>query len=783
MLRVRIRCEVFAGRRASVRQRQTYRIQPIMMFLFLLLPILIFAETARPQNSGTIIGRVVEHETNVPIPGAAIRLEGRTLGAVANDQGAFVVEKVPSGTHVVVVSAIGFAKERRQVVVHGGDTTLLEIVLSPDVLAFEEVTATGERVFSAASSEFMRALDFELRPKHSAQDMLRMVPGLVIAQHAGGGKAEQLFLRGFDADHGTDVNLSVDGVPVNMVSHGHGQGYADLHFVIPEVVEGMEVFKGPYFAAFGDLATAGSVRLTTREALERNMVSVEGGMFGTYRALGMVRLPMESQTTNAYLAGELYHTDGYFDTRIDLNRYNLFGKLVSPLDEKNRLTVWASAFSSTWDATGQIPARAVARGTIGRFGSIDPSEGGKTERFNVNVHHHITLNGTATLRAQAYASRYQFRLFSNFSFFAIDSVNGDGIEQNDDRFLYGGLAEFTSQHSIGTLPAITLLGVSYRTDAIDLQLHHQRQRERLGVIADAMVHQSNLALYAQEEVRLTKSVKAQLGVRTDLFFFDVKDRVTNPAHEPVSGFVRKALVTPKLNVVVSPGTATDLFFNVGGGFHSNDARAVVSGKAERTLPRAWGAELGIRANPMHLLNIAAAVWGLDLQNELVYVGDEGTTEINGPTRRIGIDMEVRAQLADWLFADADMTLARGRFKQAPKGEDFIPLAPTLTLNAGLTVRHPSGAEAMLRVRHVSERPANADNSVTALGYSIFDASMAYRFGAYRVQVTAENLFDTPWNEAQFDTRSRLRGESAPVSELHFTPGTPFHLKAKAEFHF
>ncbi len=754
-----------------------------MVYLLMLISLMLWGEVLRAQDNGTIVGRVVERETGLAIPGAHIKLEGKLIGAITNDSGAFSIESVPRGAHTIVVSAVGFATERRKVQVAGGDTLSLEFSLASQVVLFEEVTATGERTFSAASSTFMRALDFELRPKQSAQDMLKMVPGLVIAQHAGGGKAEQIFLRGFDADHGTDVNLSVDGVPVNMVSHGHGQGYADLHFVLPEVVEGLEVYKGPYFAAFGDLATAGSVRLTTRDNIEQNLVSVEGGKFGTYRAFGMMRLPVETSLTNAYLAGEVYRSDGYFDIPIDLKRYNGFGKLVSHMDERNKLSVWASAFSSVWNATGQIPARAVEGGLIGRFGSIDPSEGGKTERFNVNVQHYVTLSDNATLRAQAYASRYHFRLFSNFTFFAVDSVNGDGIEQDDDRFLYGGLAEFTGGHSLGAWSAVGLLGASYRADVIDLQLHHQRKRERLDVIAHAAVHQSNLSFYAQEEIHFSQSVRVQLGLRTDLFLFDVSDRIADPMHEPVSGFVRQTVVTPKFNTAVALHPDVELFLNVGGGFHSNDARAVVAGKAERTLPRAWGAELGMRARPAPWLNIALAAWGLDLENELVYVGDEGTTEINGPTRRIGIDMEVRAQLARWLFADADLTLSRGRFKDLLAGENFIPLAPTLTLNSGLTARHPSGLEGSVRLRHVSRRPANEENSITALGYAIVDASLAYGFGAYRVQLTGENIFDTQWNEAQFDTRSRLIGEPAPISDLHFTPGIPFNLKIKLEVRF
>ncbi len=749
-----------------------------MMLLYLFA----FVLEARSQEGGTIVGDVVDHETRSPLPGANAALDGTSLGASADAAGRFVIERIPAGAYTLSVSLIGYAKHTQAVTLGSHDTLRLTIALSPEVPKFDEVTSMGERTFSAASSEYMRGLDFELRPKNSAQDMLKMVAGLVIAQHAGGGKAEQIFLRGFDADHGTDVNLSVDGVPVNMVSHGHGQGYADLHFVIPEVIEGMEVYKGPYFAAFGDLATAGSVRLKTRESIENNLLSFEGGKFGTYRTLGMVRIPTQSLATSAYAAGEFYHTDGYFDTRIDLNRYNVFGKLVSATGENGKLSVWASGFGSQWNATGQIPQRAVEAGLISRFGSIDPSEGGKTERFNLHLGHLLTLDGRSTLHAQVFASRYQFRLYSNFTFFAVDSVNGDGIEQQDDRFLFGGQAEYTRQHSLGDLPAIGTIGASVRADVIDVQLFHQRQRERLATEADALIHQNTLSLFAQEELHLSNRIRMQLGVRADFFSFDVEDRLAAvPGHEPA--VVRRAVVTPKLNTVFSADQSLDVYVNFGGGFHSNDARAVVAGRAERTLPRAWGAELGVRFTPAPRTSFAVAVWGLDLQNELVYVGDEGTTEISGATRRIGLDGEARAQLTSWLFADVDLTLARGRFRDLPAGADYIPLAPTLTANAGLTARHENGFEGSLRLRHISSRPANEDNTVTALGYTVFDASVAYRFAAYRLQVTAENLFNVRWNEAQFDTESRLRGETAPISELHFTPGTPFNLKLKAEVSF
>ena len=731
----------------------------------------------------TVLGKVLDKQSNSPIPGANIIVDGTARGASSNEDGKYVISEVAVGTYDISASAVGLVKQTRRMTIAKAETVRVDFSLASDVLNFEEVTTTGERTFSAASSEMLRAIDFELRPKQSAQDMLRLVPGLVIAQHAGGGKAEQIYVRGFDADHGTDINLSVDGVPVNMVSHGHGQGYADLHFVIPEVVKGLEVYKGPYFAQLGDLATAGSVRLQTRESLDRNVVSLEGGKFGTYRTLAMLQLPLESASTSSYIAGEFFHTDGYFDSRIDLNRFNVFVKVVSRVNDNQKLDFWGSAFSSKWNATGQIPIRAVEEGIIGRFGSIDPSEGGRTQRFNANISYISTLENNSTLLTQAYFSRYLFRLFSNFTFFAVDSLNGDGIEQDDSRFIYGARAEYTTQHSLGSIPAIGLVGTSFRADDIDVQLYHQVKRQRIGTTADALINQKNLSFYGQEELHFSDVVKLQLGLRADIFFYDVEDKIRDASHTSVSGSVNKSVVTPKANLVVSPSSELDVFFNFGGGFHSNDARAVASNKAERTLPRAWGAEVGFRLKPIERLTLSVAAWGLDLQNELVYVGDEGTTEANGPTRRIGIDIETRAQLLDWLYADVDMTFSRGRFKELPDGENFIPLAPTVTSSGGVTARHSSGMEGSVRLRHVSSRPANEDNSVVAQGYSVFDASIAYSFLNYRIQLTAENVFNTNWNEAQFDTESRLLNETEPVSELHFTPGTPLNVKMKVEYHF
>jgi hypothetical protein len=744
--------------------------------------VVLFLSQGNAEETGTISGRIIDAETGNALPFVNIILDGTHLGTTSKLDGKFLLSRVPSGTYRVTASIVGFARVTKEIIIVPSRTAECDFTLAPLPTAASEILITSSRPSSAASASFIRAMDFELRPKHSTQDLLRMVPGLVIAQHAGGGKAEQIFLRGFDADHGTDVNISVDGIPVNMVSHGHGQGYADLHFVMPEVLKGFDVYKGPYYAQFGDFGTAGTVLFTTREEVEENLLSVEAGSFRTQRIFGITQLPLSSSTTSFFVAGEYVRTNGYFDDPQDFVRLNLFGKVRHALDAKQSVSVWASVFDSRWNASGQIPHRSVERGLISRFGSIDPTEGGATQRHNVHLSY-SSLNQGSHLSVQSYYSRYRFQLFSNFTFFKDDPINGDAIEQVDDRFLAGGRIEYMFENALLGISGNTLLGGSHRTDGTNLELWHVAQRHRLENRVHAYVRQQNAAVFAQHELRFSDVIRLQLGVRGDYFAFIVDDKDPKRAHGTTSGSVRQLLVSPKANLTFSPSSVFSAHANAGFGFHSNDARAVIAQQSSLTLPRAFGAELGTRWIPSNRFSLSCALWLLDLEREFVYSGDEGTTEESGATRRVGIDVEVRAQLMDWLWGDIDVTLSRGRYNDLRRGEDYIPLAPMFTSTGGLTARHPSGTEGSLRYRHVGSRPANEDNSIRAFGYMVFDATFTYRIEPYRFMFAMENLFNTEWNEAQFATESRLRHESEPVSELHFTPGAPRSLLVKLEYIF
>jgi outer membrane receptor protein involved in Fe transport len=727
---------------------------------------------------------------------------------------------VPAGEYTLAVSLVGYASSRQTVVVEAGETLSVDIQLEVAPISLDEVFAVADRPYTTVSSRAVRAFDIRTRPVRSTQDLLRLAPGLVTAQHAGGGKAEQIFLRGFDADHGTDVAISVDGVPVNMVSHGHGQGYADLHYVIPEVIEAIDVVKGPYFAEYGNLATAGAVSFRTRDHLDANEIRVEAGAFNTAGITALYQIPTSGPHRGAYFAGNFLTTDGPFEAEQNFQRFNLFAKTHYHLGDGAELSFDAGAYGAAWDASGQIPVRAVESGRIDRFGAIDALEGGTTGHQHINAQYMSTTDRTR-FKAQAYAVRYDFKLFSNFTFFLENPEAGDMIEQTDTRTLYGFTSSYRLGHALPVGLGFATIGGGVRSDDISVSLWQSPDRVRETQFVDADIAERNFFLWAEEEAVLSEHIRLLLGLRGDYFTFDVNDRLDTDPSPPgglphASGYADALIVSPKANLVISPTRSIDVFLNAGLGFHSNDARDVVitqrineqvralrqrglseaeinaalrdqrfdpAQRGGTVLPQALGTEVGTRIRPSNWLIVGVAAWLLDLEEEFVYVGDAGTTEPSGRTRRVGVDVEARVQILPWMAADADMTLSRGRLRDAPEGENVIPLAPTLTSTGGLTAQHPADARASLRYRHISDRPANEDDSVTAQGYTVVDALAGYTFGRTELTLTLENLFNVAWNEAQFDTTSQLPGEAAPVSELHFTPGNPFNIRLGVNYRF
>lgn len=739
-------------------------------YFTLLLLVVVSHSTYAQQIKGVVL-----NEINQPLEAAYIYNLNSKSHAHTSETGVFVLEKSNVGDSIKI-GLLGY-KNKIMVLETLSFQTKLNIVLEEKTFQLEEMVITEE--LNTLST--IARLDMTTNPVNSSQEVLRKVPGLIIGQHAGGGKAEQLFLRGFDVDHGTDVSISVDGMPVNMVSHAHGQGYSDLHFLIPETVNKIDFGKGPYYAQEGDFNTAGYVDFSTRDYLKESQISMSVGDFNSLRTLGLFNLLENAKNQNAYIAAEYIATDGPFESPQNFNRLNIFGKYVMFSPENDKLSLSASHFTSRWDASGQIPQREVDNQNITRFGAIDDTEGGETERTNINIEFSKNISDQTTLKSNAFYSQYAFELYSNFTFFLEDPINGDQIRQKENRQIFGANTAITHNMYLGTTELTLTSGIGFRHDIVDdVELSRTLNRQTtLENIQLGDINQTNVDAFVNAEFNFGK-LKIAPGLRLDYFKFLYNDKLQT---QYTVQSETKTIVSPKLNFIYNAKDNLQLFIKSGIGFHSNDTRVVIDNLDKDILPRAYGLDVGDIWKPTKNLVVNTALWYLFLEQEFVYVGDAGIVEPSGKTERFGLDFGLRYQINDWLYLDNDVTVTKARSVEAPRGEDYIPLAPDLTLSGGLSVKDLQGFFGGIRYRYIDDRPANEDNSIVAKGYFITDFNVNYSFGQTTLGLVIENIFDSEWNETQFATESRLQNEAQSVEEIHFTPGTPFFIKGSISYRF
>lgn len=774
------------------------------------------------HNAGNIIGKVIDSKSRIPLTGAVIHLSNSIISTTSDLNGKFEFKNIQIGTYKLVFSFTGYGTMNQDVIVKEDSTASVSVNLVESVTGLNEVTIQGIRPITASSSKEIRTIDMQLKPFRTSQDMLLMVPGLFIAQHQGGGKAEQIFLRGFDCDHGTDVSVNVDGMPVNMVTHAHGQGYADLHFLISETVDEMDVNKGPYLANIGDFYTAGAVNFKTKDILESNLLKIEVGKFNTQKYTFMFQPDNGGSEQNGYLAMQYHHSDGPFVNPENFQRMNIFGKYFFQLTPNSRLSFSASGFSTGWNASGQIPERAIKQGLITRFGAIDNLEGGVTNRKNINISYNFRSSSGSEYEIKTYFTQYNFKLFSNFTYFLHDSINGDMIEQNEHRTTQGLASNYKFASSWFGFNQLNKIGGGYRGDLIDIQLWHSPNRIRMNNFTYDLVDEQNLNCWFQQEFVVSSKVRFVWGLRHDFFTFSKDDKAgssldsINNGLPHASGTSFQSVFSPKANVIISPRRNLNIFINFGQGFHSNDARDVIIGakvaelsnswKNEGlsssqidnrlirnnfdpdmrnigTLPKATAGEIGIKTKVLNKLHLSFSGWYLYLNKEYVYSGDGGTTELSNPTERKGIDLEGRLPIYSWLWADVDLSYAKGAIKNLPEGQNHIPLAPTFFATGGISVIRDQGLSAAIRFQHLNNRPANEDNSVVALGHTLINACLSYKYHQTTFAINGENLFNTNWNEAQFATETRLKGEHQGKTDLCFTPGNPRNFQFSLSYRF
>jgi len=712
---------------------------------------------------------VVKDTLGNTIENAYVYNETTKSHAHTNENGQFILDKT-SDNDVLTITALGFKKKTQ--LVNGSEKT---IILTSSSFNIEEIVISKK---NNAISQIMK-LDLQNSPVNSSQEILRKVPGLFIGQHAGGGKAEQIFLRGFDIDHGTDIALSVDGMPVNMVSHAHGQGYADLHFVIPETLDKIDFGKGSYYANKGDFATAGYVAFKTKEKIDNNSISLEVGKFNTIRTLGMFNLLPNNNKQSAFIASEYITFDGPYVSSQNFRRMNLFGKFTNVLEDKSKFSITASQFSSEWTASGQIPQRLIDAGIISRFGAVDDTEGGKTSRSNFNFEYYKPISENLFFKGNTFYNNYQFELYSNFTFFLENPIDGDQIKQKENRTIYGFNGEFNKK--INNSKSSYQVGFGLRTDETkDSELSNTKNRTTtINQLKLGNISQKNYFSYINSDIELGNFI-INPAVRFDYFQFSYLDKLA-PTFQIDNE--EKVKISPKLNFLFAPNNKVQYFLKSGLGFHSNDTRVIVSKTDKKTLPTSVGADLGTIFKPMDNLIINSALWFLQLDQEFVYVGDAGIVEPSGKTKRMGIDFGFRYQLSKFINLNSDINYTYARSTEEPKGQNYIPLAPDLTSTGGISVNNYKGFSSSLNYRYLKSRPANEDNSIVAKGYFVSNFNLNYQYKKINYGIIIENIFNTKWNETQFATESQLQNETQSVEEIHFTPGTPFFVKGKITYTF
>lgn len=636
-----------------------------------------------------------------------------------------------------------------------------------------EVTVIGDRPVAASSQQFIPDKEFLLQPQGRPAQVLKLIPGFIAVEHSGGaGKADQYFLRGFDADHGTDVAFFSDGMPINLRTHAHGQGYTDLNFIIPETIEGLDVNKGAYLPEYGDFATAGAVNFRTRQVVQEGVVQAAGGQFDTQRYMLMFS-PTKDRVRTLF-AAEGYYTNGPFQQDNRYFRGNLLGKMTTNLTGRDELSLTGTFHKAQWNASGEIPLRAVQDGSLDRFGAVDPSEGGKTMRSTVKLNYHYDTTSNGQFFANAYGQYYRMDLFTNFTFFANDPVNGDGIQQSDRRVMYGGDLGYKQRGEIVGLPSTGTIGFQTRVDNIHARLGTQTTRTPTGVTTDSDTLEASYAPFVKAEVQPTSWMRLAGGLRAETFTFDVRNRCATCAEQP-AGRTSTGIVLPKMNLILGPWASTELFANYGEGYHSNDARSAVA-PGSSPLARAKSYEVGVRLKPWGAggVELTATIWRLDLKSELVFVGDEGTTEIRGASRREGVEFAARGQVWGPLYFNGSVTYTKAEFRNG----DAIPLAPEVTAYGALLLRWPEGLTSQLQATYLGLRPLTEDRSIKAPSWIDFDLSERYQLpikmshGRMEVFLFIQNLFNTKWEQATFAFASQLRNEPAPVNGIHFVPGNP-----------
>lgn len=633
----------------------------------------------------------------------------------------------------------------------------------------------------SASERTVSGADINARPLSRPGEALEAAPGLMVTQHSGDGKANQYFLRGVNLDHGTDLAISIDGMPVNMRTHGHGQGYADVNFLIPELIGAVTIRKGPYFADEGDFSSVGAIHVGLIDSVARTIASITSGSFGYGRAFGVTS--SKTGDGNLLVAAEANIYDGPWDNPDRLQKLNALLRYSQGTPD-NGLSLTAMAYGNRWNSTDQVPLRAIQSGAIGRYGALDPTDGGNAERFSLSGRVRQSDVDSAS-KFDVYVIKSKLNLWNDFTFYLSDPTNGDQFQQHDDRVLGGVNVAHTFKGRLGGLRTETEIGLQSRYDNVDVSLGNTVRRQFLSATRSDRVREGSVGMFVQNTTWWTDWLRGSIGWRGD--YYDAA--VTSMFNVANSGSASATIGSPKVGVVIGPFARTELFLNAGEGFHSNDARGVTitespsdGSPVERSpfLVKTRGAELGLRARLFPGLTSSVALFTLESASEILFVGDAGDTEASRPSRRVGFEWTNDYRPTSWLSVEADLAVTRARFRGDNGGQaaayaeldgypaaqvgngpgNAIPGAPNMIASAGIRLGAATGWFGALRYRYFGPRPLTEDATFVSPATGLLNAQFGYRFdNGWRVQLDAFNILDSKSDQITYAYGSLLKTDS------------------------
>jgi len=627
--------------------------------------------------------------------------------------------------------------------------------------------------------------DFLSRPLMRRGEILETIPGVIITQHAGGGKANQYFLRGFNLDHGTDFSISLDGMPLNMRTHAHGQGYTDLNPIIPELIQAIDYAKGTYTAADGDLSTAGSANFLLWDMMPENMVRLEFGEYNYYRALIAGSLPIHAAEKDGVQQGLTYgleynYYDGPWQQAEEFNRWNGILRYFAG-DEDNKFSVTFMGYRGSWTSTDQIPQRAINNGSLDRFSTLDDTAGGDSQRYSLNIAYEHRDDDVVT-RANIYGIYYSLNLFSNFTYFTTGPL-GDQFEQSEDRYVFGGQVSRTwEDRKIFGIESDLTVGFQTRHDLInDIGLYSTRNRSRLATTRQDDIWEGSAGLYGEMVNRWTPWFRTVLGLRGDLYYFDSLESTVAGEDAEWAG-----IVSPKFSAIFGPWHETELYLNFGTGFHSNDARGVTARSLQADpLVRTMGAEIGVRTQAIPTLTTTLALFWLQSDSELIYVGDAGTNEPGPGSERYGVELATYWRPNHWFSADAEVAMTYARLQDSGNA-DRIPNSVPVMFSGGFNIGAQGNADGWftgMRVRAFSGRPLEETGQIEGRESFLVNATVGYRRKNWEAAVDCLNLLNRSDNDIEYAYESQLQNEAAPVNDVHLHPVEPRMFRFRVTYRF